>query len=58
MEKMNFNKFKDLYLNKFRKYYRDEYTNKKELKRSVYDNPKLSQLQKDKFWELVVSKGE
>ena len=48
--------FKKMYLEKFRKYYRDKYTNKRELKRSVYDNPNLNDKQKDTFWRLVVSK--
>lgn len=54
MINMKFKKFKDNYLEKFRKYYRMEDCNKKELKRSVYDNPKLTDNQKDRFWSLVI----
>lgn len=48
--------FKKMYLEKFRKYYRDKYANKKELKRSIYDNKNLNDRQKDCFWSLVVAK--
>lgn len=53
MKIKDFKRFKDNYLSKFRKYYRDEDRNTKELKRSVYDNPKLNNSQKDMFWKLV-----
>ena len=53
MEKEKYKVFKDLYLNKFRLYYNDEGTNRKKLKESVFDNPKLTNIQKKRFWELV-----
>lgn len=54
MINMKFKKFKDNYLKKFRLYYRQEGTNRRELKRSIYDNPKLTEVQKDRFWKLVI----
>lgn len=47
--------FKKWYLDRFKKYYRSSRANKKELKRSVYDNKNLSDEQKDDFWHLVIS---
>ena len=44
------------YLTRFRKTYRVRGINKKELKRSVYDNKNLSDDQKNYFWELVTNK--
>lgn len=59
MEKEKYKIFKELYLNKFRIYYKDEGTNRKKLKESVFNNPKLTNIQKRRFWELVKkSKGE
>ena len=40
------------YLDKFRLYYKRN-TNRKELKRAVFDNPKLNDYQKDEFWRMV-----
>ena len=40
------------YLNKFRLYYKRN-TNRKELKRAVFDNPKLNDYQKEEFWRMV-----
>lgn len=54
MKEEDFKLFIERYLKKFRKYFRDKYSNKKELKRSVYDNKNLTDEQKDKFWNLVV----
>ncbi len=56
MTNRKFKVFKDNYLSKFRKYYRDKDRNTNELKRSVYDNPKLTEYQKNKFWSLVQEK--
>lgn len=53
MNKIRFKLFKACYLNKFRMYYRMEDCNRKELKRSVYDNPKLTEYQKNIFWTLI-----
>ena len=54
MKEKEYELFKKLYLRKFRGYYRTSDTNKKELKRSVYDNPKLNDEQKNDFWNLVI----
>lgn len=40
------------YLEKFRLYYKRN-TNRKELKRAVFDNPKLYDYQKEEFWRMV-----
>ena len=40
------------YLEKFRLYYKRN-TNRKELKRAVFDNPKLNDYQKEEFWRMV-----
>lgn len=32
--------------------------NKRELKRAVFDNPKLTEKQKEEFWNLVTEKSE
>ena len=53
MEKEKFKKFKELYLDKFRCYYKDKETNKKKLKESVFSNIKLTNIQKRRFWELI-----
>ena len=53
MTNMKFKRFKEIYLKKFRGYYRMEDCNRKELKRSVYDNPKLTEYQKNIFWTLI-----
>lgn len=53
MNKLKYKIFKECYLNKFRGYYRMEDCNRKELKRSIFDNPKLTDKQKIRFWELV-----
>ena len=53
MNKLSYKIFKMNYLNKFRMYYKMEDCNRKELKRSVFDNPKLTELQKVRFWKLV-----
>ena len=53
MNKLKFKVFKEQYLKRFRAYYKMQDCNRKELKRSIYDNPKLTENQKMKFWELV-----
>lgn len=53
MKKEDFKRFKLMYLDKFRLYYKDKNTNRKELKRSIDDSPKLTNIQKKRFWELV-----
>lgn len=54
MKEEKYELFKKMYLKKFRGYYRSSDVNKKELKRSVYENPKLNDKQKNNFWELVI----
>lgn len=56
MKKEDFEKFVRDYLQRFRKTYRVKDINKKELKRSVYDNKNLTDEQKDAFWEMVVER--
>ena len=53
MRKEEFEKFIKEQLGRFRKTYRVRGINRKELKRSIYDNKNLSDDQKDYFWELV-----
>lgn len=55
MDKQEYNKFEEMYLGRFKKYFKECTNNsqKKELKRSVYDNTNLNTRQKDKFWEKV-----
>lgn len=53
MKQEDFEKFIRDYLERFRKTYRVKGINKKELKRSVYDNENLTDEQKDTFWNLV-----
>lgn len=55
MEKDKFNVFIKNYLNKFRKYYRSEGTNKKKLKDSVFNSPKLTEDEKKIFWEMITN---
>lgn len=57
MEKEKYKLFKEEYLKKFRKYYNKEGSNKKELRKAVFDNPKLTEIQKRRFWELVKKRG-
>lgn len=56
MREKEYELFKKLYLKKFRGYYRTSDVNKKELKKSVFNSPKLNEIQKNDFWELVISK--
>lgn len=57
MEKEKYKLFKKEYLHKFRLYYKNKDSNKKELRRAVFDNPKLTEIQKRRFWELVKKRG-
>ena len=56
MDKENFEKFKEKYLKRFKKYYKECYNanQRRELKKSVFDNGNLSDTQKKKFWEEVI----
>jgi hypothetical protein len=56
VENGRFKDFKEKYLERFRKYYNECYNAKqrRELKKSVFDNGNLSGTQKKKFWEEVI----
>lgn len=55
MGKREYEIFKNSYLTRFIKTYRVKGINKKELKRSVFNNKHLSQDQKEDFWQLVTA---
>ena len=46
--------FKEVYLPSFKTIYKKHKTSRKELKRSVFENPKLTEQQKVDFWRLVI----
>ena len=56
MVTISFANFKKKYLDRFRLYYKraDTLKQKAEIKRSVYDNPNLTEKQKRDFWEEVI----
>lgn len=56
MENKRFKNFKEKYLERFKKYYKECYNanQRRELKKSVFDNGNLSDTQKKKFWEEVI----
>lgn len=58
MTKEEYERFKKDNLQFFRNRYKSNKGSRKELKRSVYDNPNLTEQQKDNFWGLVVFKVE
>lgn len=53
MNKEEFELFKKMWLDKFRGYYKKGKVDKKNLKRSIDDNPRLLESQKISFWKLV-----
>lgn len=57
---ISFASFKKKYLDRFKMYYRkaDNKQQRDEIKRSVYDNPNLTEKQKNEFWELVIKNGK
>lgn len=55
MSKEEFERFKIQYLTFFRKRYKITAC-RKELKRSVFENPSLTEQQKNEFWTLVTKK--
>lgn len=55
MQKEEFEKFKIQYLTFFRKRYKITAC-RKELKRSIFENPNLTEQQKVEFWTLVTKK--
>ena len=59
MNKDDFNKFKKDYLGRFIKYYIEANAEqKKEVKRSVFDNKNLTDEQKKEFWDEVILGGK
>lgn len=57
LNREEFEKFKEKYLKRFRKYYRQGTSeSKQELYRSIYDNINLTDDEKDEFWALVKAK--
>lgn len=57
MNREDFIKFKEKYLKRFRKYYKEGTSeSREELKRSIYDNINLTDDEKDEFWNLVKAK--
>ena len=57
MNKEQFDFFKKIYLSSFKKIYqRAKKYQRLGLKKSVFDNPKLSEKQKEEFWEMVTEK--
>ena len=55
MNKEEYELFKKTWLEKFKGYYRKGRVTKKNLKDSIYNNPKLLDSQKDDFWKLISS---
>lgn len=45
--------FKETYLSSFRTIYKKHKTSRKELKKTVFENPKLTEQQKESFWRLI-----
>ena len=60
MDKIRYGKFKDKYFDRFVKYYADSVNEqqRKELKRSIFDNPNLTIDEKEDFWDIVVKGGK
>lgn len=55
MNKEEYELFKKEWLEKFKSYYKKGRVKKTDLKKSIYDNPKLLDSQKDDFWKLISS---
>ena len=56
MNKDEFKKFKEAFLNNYRKIYKKATNEEKRLlKQEISKNTKLSDTQKDKLWELIVA---
>lgn len=53
MNKEEYELFKKQWLERFKGYYRRGRMNRTKLKESVYNNPKLTDEQKDNFWKLI-----
>ena len=56
MNKEEYKMFLKMYLEKFKGYYERGNMNKKKLKASIYNNPKLLDWQKDDFWKKIGGK--
>ena len=57
MNKEQFDFFKKKYLSRYKKIYqRAKKYQRLSMKKSVFDNPKLSEKQKEEFWEMVTEK--
>lgn len=58
MNNASFKRFKEEYLHRFKVCYKKA-ENKKQrdgIKRSVYDSPKLTEIQKKEFWKMIIEK--
>lgn len=53
MNKEEYELFKKEWLERFKGYYKKGRIKKSDLKKSIYDNPKLLDSQKDDFWKLI-----
>lgn len=53
MNKEEYELFKKEWLEKFKGYYKKGRVDKRKLKKSIFDNPKLMESQKEDFWKLV-----
>ena len=53
MNKKEYELFKKTWLEKFRGYYKKGRVLKSNLKKSIFDNPRLLESQKEDFWKLV-----
>ena len=53
MNKEEYELFKKEWLEKFKGYYKKGRVDKRKLKKSIFDNPKLMESQKENFWKLV-----
>ena len=59
MNKEDFEKFKKNYLSRFIKYYIEaNTTQKKEVKRSIFENPNLTEEEKEEFWNEVIDNAK
>ena len=56
MTKEEYERFKKEYLKIFRNRYKNYKASRKELKRSVFESPSLTEQQKKEFWTLVTKK--
>lgn len=56
MNEEKYKRFVEEYLQFFRNRYKNYKGSRKELKRTIFDNPKLTEQQKEDFWTLVTNK--